>query len=393
MQDFLGIGDDRKEIRMRTEGGVPLHDKEIPASQFGSMAYVLFSATSLLIVPTLTFKFAKQNGWISLIISYVAGVIGILLIHQLMRYYPGKSIIQYIPAILGRSVGKFISLLYLWFYFHSAAIILREFSDFTTTYVLDKTPVLVIVALMVGLCAYAIYGGVECLGRIMLLVAGLLAVTNATMLALVTNKIDFQKLLPIFGGEWAVSILQGSIHPASWFGEVILMASFYPTLNVKKNGKKALINSFTLAVILLMATDIYAIAAFSTLTQSFIYSVFHLARIISVADFFERIDPAFMSVWVAGIFGKICLFYLAFVQGLAEWLNLSDYRMMIVPTGILLSLTSISFFANTSELVQFLTYIWPPYSFLFEFFIPILLLLMAWGKRRFLKPNQKGCEQ
>ncbi|GIM46296.1 germination protein [Collibacillus ludicampi] len=361
---------------------IPLYEKKISRSQFGAFAYVLSTATSLIYVPTVTFKIARQDGWISLIFSYMAGIFGILMIHTLIRHYPGKTLVQYTPIALGRIIGKIIGGLYIWFYFHVAVIILREITDFTGTYVLDKTPVVVIVSLLVIVCAYAAYGGVECLGRLMIIIAFLSIIANISLLIFVIEKLDFDKLLPIFDRKLALPIIKGSIIPSAWLGEIVLMATYLPMLQEEKKGKNTLLIILTFSVMLLMITDIFAIAVYGLLTASFEYSVFNLARIINIADFFERVDPAYLAVWVAAIFGKVSLFYLAIVKEIAHWLKLTDYRITIIPVGILLVISSVTLFSNTSEMIQFLSYTFPSYAFIFEYVIPSLVLIVTGIKQR-----------
>ena len=43
-----------------------------------------------------------------------------------------------------------------------------------------------------------------------------------------------------------------------------------------------------------------------------------------------------MAIWVVGAFVKISVFYYVAALGTAQWLNLSDYRPVVWPLGIII---------------------------------------------------------
>ena len=70
-------------------------------------------------------------------------------------------------------------------------------------------------------------------------------------------------------------------------------------------------------------------------TVTMVYPLMKIARYITIADFFEHLESVVMAIWVVGAFIKISVFYYVAALGTAQWMNLSDYRSIVWPLGIL----------------------------------------------------------
>lgn len=364
-------------------------ETNITCRQLGSLIFLLILSTAILYVPSVIYQVAKQHAWISPVVSFTFGFIIMQMIWRLHRWYPRQTLIQYAPQIAGVIPGKIIGVLYIWVYFHLTAIVTREFTEFTSSFVLNKTPMLVIAGFMIAVCAYAVSGGIECVGRIAIPIAAATLFVNILGFVLVLNYFDWHKLQPFWEeGQW-LPILRGSFVPAGWFGEVIVLSSFLPHLTESKENNRTLVLFLTLTMIITVLDNLFAVSIFGGLNESLLFPVFYITRLISIADFLERVDPFFVIFWVSAIFVKITILYFALVQSIGEWLNLSNSRVTILPLGILLSLSSIFFFDNSSELNHFLFYSFVPYILFFEFFIPFILWIIAWWKQRKMS-NKEG---
>jgi len=88
-----------------------------------------------------------------------------------------------------------------------------------------------------------------------------------------------------------------------------------------------------------------------------------------------------MVVWILGVLVKVALFYYVFTLGSAQWLNLKDYKPLVLPAGVILVAMSVLMFANLQELSGFMKpYIATPYTLIFILVIPVILLLIDFVK-------------
>ncbi|MFZ5644691.1 MAG: GerAB/ArcD/ProY family transporter [Bacillota bacterium] len=82
-------------------------------------------------------------------------------------------------------------------------------------------------------------------------------------------------------------------------------------------------------------------------------------------------------VWLPGVFTKIAIFYYAVVLGTAQLLNLKDYKSVVLPVGVILAALSILSVNNSPEMIKYLSTGFPPFSFLFQWIIPLALLAVS----------------
>src|SRR5690606_16307962 len=101
------------------------------------------------------------------------------------------------------------------------------------------------------------------------------------------------------------------------------------------------------------------------------------ARYISIGGCREHLESLIMACWVAGIFVKLCVLYYALALGTAQWLNLSDYRPIVLPLGLLLTGMAIWTAPNLQEVLKFYATSAPFYETIVQTGLPLLLLLAA----------------
>lgn len=112
------------------------------------------------------------------------------------------------------------------------------------------------------------------------------------------------------------------------------------------------------------------------------YPVMVAFRYISIADFFENLDSVVMTVWILGMYVKISVFYYATVLGTSQWLELSDYRPIVIPIGMLIAALSFWSMPNLNEAGRFDIVAFPFYGPLMQTICPLLLLGFAYWRKK-----------
>jgi spore germination protein KB len=84
-----------------------------------------------------------------------------------------------------------------------------------------------------------------------------------------------------------------------------------------------------------------------------------------------------MAIWIMGAFVKISVFYYAVSSGIAQWFNLSDFRLVIWPVAILIVEFSFWSIPNIMEYSRFDFIAFPFYAIFIQVIIPVFLLLIA----------------
>ncbi|MED4225015.1 endospore germination permease [Neobacillus cucumis] len=354
---------------------------KISSIQMAVMMNPTILATVLMLVPAITAKHAKQDLWLSPIWASVTGFIIVYIAYRFHKLYPKETLIQFSELILGKVIGKIIAASYLLFYMHITGIITREYGEFVSGTFLHLTPMVVVLGSMVMVSAFAVYGGLEVIGRCAEIIVPVVTLLYLTIFVLLFKDLDMSHMFPILENGLAPSLL-GSIVPQCWFSEYFLISFFLPYLTDQEKGLKwGMISVFSVMLIMVI-TNIMTLLLLGKLNSVVTYPVMIAARYISIADFFEHLEAVVMAIWVAGAFVKITVFYYVLVLGMAQWLKLKDFRPLVLPTGVLLVIIGQWSASSLQELSQFLSSTATFYVLSFQLGLPIILLLIALIKNR-----------
>lgn len=220
---------------------------------------------------------------------------------------------------------------------------------------MPQTPIIVFAALLAVLACYIIYSGLEVLTRVNGIILFIIIPAITFILSLVAKDIELNKFLPTLESGIKPVIL-GSIAPASWLSECTIILMLIPFISNAKQAKKANILAVTITSIIMLLVIICSIGVMgASSTGRMLFPTFSLLTEISLpaATIFERVRIIFMIAWVAGMLTKFSTFFYAGILGMAQWLNLKEYRTIIFPIGVILVTLSILSWNNVIELADF----------------------------------------
>lgn len=349
---------------------------KISSAQMAIMMNPTIIATVLLLVPAITAKNAEQDSWMSPIWAASIGFLTVYLAYKLNQYYPEQTLIEYCELILGKFIGKIVGALFILYYLHVTGIIVLEYGEFVLGTFLTHTPMMVICGVMVLVCTFAVYGGLEVIGRCSEIIVPFICLLYLLIFVLLIKDLNLQNLFPIME-KGPLPSFRGSIVPQSWFSEFILVSFFLPYLSDKEKGLKWGFISVGSVVFLMVLTNFTTILLFGKLTPDLTYPVMVAARYISIADFLEHLESVVMAIWVAGTFVKITVFYYSLTLGTAQLLKLSDYRPIVFPIGFLVLQVGIWSAYNLQDLAHFLGSSAAFYFISFQVVIPTILLTIT----------------
>jgi len=334
--------------------------------------------TAFLFVAAVIAHLAKQDGWISLLLATFAVLLTAWLVVNLSLRFPGKTIFQFPEVILGRWPGKVVAFLYIWWLIHLNSEILRQFGSFMVSAFLPETPIIVFELLIMVIAAYAVRNGLEVFTRVneilLPIILGMVFIVNI----LLTPELDFKRLLPVYTDNGVVPIIKGSVMPAVWLGEIAVMAVLIPYLNKAKEAYRVAAVATLITGGILIFSYVNSMALYGPeVVAGWIFPSLNKVRMVNMANFLERLEAIIMFVWVAGGLVKISIFYWATVLGSAQWLELKDYKPLVLPVGVIVLALSIMAHDSILDLYTFLGTSALPFSIVFQAGIPLLLLVVA----------------
>ncbi|MDW7673843.1 MAG: endospore germination permease [Bacillota bacterium] len=353
-------------------------DGKISARQIAWLVVTIRTAVVLAGIASLRAGVGR-DAWISEIIGVMLMIGMAWLMVTLCMRFPDKSIIEISEAILGKFLGKLIGIGVLWFFLFATASLIRELGELMTTVFMPETPIIVFLSLITLLSAYAVRMGVESIARVNDVFFLVVITMFGILWALVYKELNFaSNLLPIYVEAGWPMIAKGGIVVAAGFMLVLAIGMIFPYVNQQKRVFKMTLLGLIIQGIIITGTTIIVITEFGPAQAEMLN--FHgiaVTRVIAVAEFLERVDAIFMTVWIISSFVKIALFYYCFVLGLGQVFNLEAVNFLIVPSGALMIALGMASFQSFPQLINFFAAGWVVHNWLFLFFIPVGLLFLS----------------
>ncbi len=359
-----------------------LRDEKINASQFMILAILFTIGSSILIVPASLVVAAKQDGWISAIIAMVIGIMLVLLYTALAKRQPGKSFPVMIESLMGKRFGKVILVLYFFFAFTLAALVLRNFGDFLVTKIMLETPHEAIHLLFLVPVVYAIKLGLETYSRVAEITFPFAAILFIILITLTSPEIEFTNIQPIFG-EGMKKIFGGSLTMIGVpFLELIILTTYFSSINKPQKLRVSFLVGVVIGSSFLILTTLFTILVLGVeLTSLKVFPAYVWAKKLSIADFLERIEVIIAAVWGISLFFKLVLSFHASMILFGKLFNLKDYRLLVIPMSFILYTYSMVAYPNSAYFIKFATETWLSFALLFGFIFPSILLLLSYMKK------------
>ncbi|MCZ8515649.1 endospore germination permease [Paenibacillus filicis] len=362
---------------------------KISAFQLAMIMYPTIVVTAILLLPSMIAKFAHRDMWLSPIWAASGGVFIVWVCYRLHQLYPGQSMIQYAQHIIGRIPGKAVGVILLLFFLQLNGYIIREFGEFMISLFFPKTPILVVMGSIVLVAAYAVRGGMEVLGRCASVFAPMVLILFLMLLVLLIPNMKPRNWLPCLENGIQPTLIGAIVPMGGWFGEFCLVSFLFPALKEGERGFKWSLLTVLFVTLTMVITNLATLSIYGNLMESIHFPVILASRYVQLADFIEHVESLVMAIWILGVFVKVSMFLYAAVVGTAEWLNLSDYRLLVLPVALICLPLSVWLAPNLQGLSYAISTSGTFYYATVQYLIPTVLLITAMirsGK----KPKAKG---
>ncbi len=322
---------------------------------------------------------AKQDAWLAILITFIAGMIIVLLYVYISLWNPEKTLIEILKEYFGKYIGGFIGLFYVGYFIHLAAIVIRNYGDFINIAIFPETPVTFIIISISIITAYVVRKGLEVMGRGAEIFVPLVIVEVVFVTVLLFASLDVTnwKLFLERGIEPIFKTVQTLI--SFPIGEIVIFLMIFPAINKEKELLKstiiavsvagAIFLTVTLRDLLVLGADMFYRATFPTATA---------LRLVPEIN----LDPFYLVGVVIGGSIKVTICIYAAVMALAQIFNIDNYKPFVYPTVALTIALSIWLYDSLFELIQWSLNNYFYYAFPFQFIIPIILLIISIIKRR-----------
>lgn len=355
-----------------------LENVKISPRQFTVFVILFTIGGSILNAPSLLISETKQDAWIAAILGVGGGILLVLLYNTLGSRFPGMTLPQYCEEILGKWLGKVISLLFFIFFVLNTFGLLRSIGDFVSTTFMPDTPIQIIHILFFGIVIMGIRLGLEPIARASEIFFPFVLFLLFILMISISPQLKLENFQPILEGGLK-PVMRGTIlflvFPSL---QLVMFLMLYPYINRTKKAKTAFLYGTLMGGIILIIIISLNISVLGVDKSSRkIYPSYALAKMINVEGFFQRIEAMMAIIWFITTYFKVTISFYASILTLAQTLKLKNYRSLTFPLGMIIISLSIVGYPNIVYSQSTIKSILIPYSLTCGLFLPLILLTVA----------------
>jgi spore germination protein KB len=368
-----------------------IEQSKISAGQFMFSIACFLRSSSLL--SSVFLSITNHDSWISLFLAMIICIPIVFVYCFLAKQHPGCNLIQINDAVFGKIAGKFVSILYVWFFFTLTALNLRDLGDFVNKTIMARTPVTVIIILFILLCAWAIYYGLEVVTRY-----SVLYIIVSTLILLISiistyELIDFENFLPILDHPIKSQIQVTHICSTIPFGEIVIFLMITPYIDKQPNKLlRYFIGGFLIGGILILLVLLRDIAVLGNTIGYFALPSFETLRLATLFKTISHMEILFAILLIILLFFKISFLFYASMLALSQILKIKSYRPIILPCAALVVVYAIITFEDAMQHIKVGQETVPFFWVFFEMLLPFITLIVSYIKKLACKNKNKQKE-
>jgi len=286
----------------------------------------------VLALPRLIVEQAGTGGPLATLLGAIPVTLAWLAATKLSRWFPGRSPVEYAPKVLTRPVGWLYSGALLVMKILITALAVREFGAVVRTAVLPSTPVEVTIILLLLTTAYFVRYDQQVFARVFEIFFPIMLAPLTTICLLALKNAHAYYLFPLLGTS-GLGLLRGAVLATTGYVAYMVALFLLPSLNRPEKAVKAGLVGIGLSTFVYMLAVSATLAVFGLEeTKLLVWPTFELIKNTTVPGFIlERLEPAFLGIWVAAVFTTVAATYYATLLNIAQMFKLRDHKVMAIP--------------------------------------------------------------
>lgn len=293
----------------------------------------------VLAMPHDVFKIAREDSWISILITGVIIQLLIFIYGALIKRFPNENLFGIARLLLGKKFGNVIIVLLSLIYISNVVLILVQFVYVLKAWMLPHTPAWVITGLMCFLAAFIVKENIQIIARFTVIASIIfIGFISAALYAFKFVKYSF--ILPV-GINGVMPIIEG-IPPSLYsFQGYELLLILYPFVQPTKKGIIPAATAANIFVTVFYLLFVVVTILFFTSKRLLMIPepVLYLVKAYSFR-MVERPDLLFTSMWIVFVATTLILIVFSSSLGFATLMNKTNIKMFAI------IIASVSFIAT-----------------------------------------------
>ena len=301
---------------------------------------MLLTGIYILILPRHLVLIVGVDGWLVLLVGGLIGAVMLFFINRVSRKFPGKTVVEFAPLILGSILGRIFGAILVFYYTFLAAVSLRIFAEMLKSALLPDTPRWLVLVGLIALVAWIVQNGLEDIARFTELLAPIILLLLFQVLFGNLNHMEAIRLKPVLQSP-PLSLLEGVVSSLSYFGVIIVLLMLYPYVNTPQKLTLTSLAALVCAVLITAAFFAGTVATFGVYeTGRMAWPVIELVKMERLGELLERLEAFFLSLWLSIAFINVSVLSFCSILGWTQVLKKENYRKLTYPImGLLLALS------------------------------------------------------
>lgn len=302
--------------------------RQITVIQTAAILVSTIIGVGVLPLPLFAVNAMESGAPLITLIAVLISFISLWLLSLLGKRFPQQTIVQYGETIIGKWPAGIGSGLVIVFFAVLTSLTAREFGEVVVTSVLKNTPVEVTVIVMLLLAAFSTRNDVTVFAYIHYFYFPLLLFPALFIVVLSLKNADVLNLQPIWGNE-RHGVIGGVLTVAALFQGSFVLTSVIPSMRRPQKALQASVIGILIAGGLYIVTVAATVGVFgSEEIKHLLWPTLELAKATSLpANVLERLDAAFLAVWVTAVFTTLLSSYFITTQSVGLIFHLKDHKL------------------------------------------------------------------
>ncbi|SDC60279.1 spore germination protein [Terribacillus halophilus] len=323
----------------------------------------------------LAMKVGTPDLWICVILGGICGYLSSLIIVSLSLRFERLTFFEFNKLIIGKWLGTILSICFIGYALLIGAFEIRSMGELTQFYLLEETPISVILITMYWVAIYLLIGGINPIARLIELLNPICILIFILVFCLGFKVFELDNLRPLFG-LGAGPILKGMTPTFLTFSGLEFLLVFIAMMQKPKDAKKVALIGLGIPVFIYLLAVVIITGGLSV--ERMKHQKWPTFALIQEYEYegilFERFDSLFLVVWLIQMFTTYVVCQYVAAKGISQLTRISYKKANYVLLAAVYIICLIP--QDLNQLEKMGTIIgWT--SFAFSFFIPSILLIIA----------------
>ena len=358
------------------------HNERVSVRQVEIFLVLQMLNTTILFLPKVAGKYVGRNGYILPLIAIILGVIYVYCIDGVTQQFPGETLVEFTPKILPSFFAYIIIFLFALKIIITIGLEVRMLGEIVSEVLLPKTPIQVIILVMLLTTTYLVKSGIEATCRMAEILIYLVAIPLLWVFILVLPDGNYKQLMPFLQTNIR-SIGVGTFVVSLAFVPIECMLMLTGMMEKPKKAKRAMFVAVILVGIIeaIMILLTYVGVGFNE-SQRQVWPVLTLMQSTGISGSgMENQEILMMTGWIFSIFMYISagLYFSGVIFSRSfKFKRENIFALPLVPILYFVAMIPENLVDAYRYYITFQYY----FSIWFIFPVPLILALLAKGKRR-----------